>query len=94
MTFDNNVATKFPKLAPKGPSGELFLANERAKGTFDVNELAKFMYTEEWLQKMHKVLEVMESEPAFDKTNRYYMSRKDKISTSLWKDKRIIEVAK
>ncbi|KAF1804057.1 acyl-CoA dehydrogenase/oxidase C-terminal [Mucor lusitanicus] len=94
MTFDNNVATKFPKLAPKGPSGELFLANERAKGTFDVNELAKFMYTEEWLQKMHKVLEVMESEPAFDKTNRYYMSRKDKISTSLWKDKRLIEVAK
>ncbi|KAL7332062.1 hypothetical protein PS15p_204163 [Mucor circinelloides] len=94
MTFDNNVATKFPKLAPKGPSGELFLANERAKGTFDVNELAKFMYTEEWLQKMHKVLEVMESEPAFDKTNRYYMSRKDKISSSLWKDKRLIEVAK
>ncbi|GAN05440.1 acyloxidase [Mucor ambiguus] len=94
MTFDNNVATKFPKLAPKGPSGELFLANERAKGTFDVNELAKFMYTEEWLQKMHKVLEVMESEPAFDKTNRYYMSRKDKISTSLWKDKRLIEVVK
>ncbi|KAG1121911.1 hypothetical protein G6F42_011973 [Rhizopus arrhizus] len=94
MTFDNNVATKFPKLAPKGPSGELFLANERAKGTFDVNELAKFMYTEEWLQKMHKVLEVMESEPAFDKTNRYYLSRKDKISSSLWKDKRLIEVAK
>ncbi|KAG2207649.1 hypothetical protein INT46_005060 [Mucor plumbeus] len=94
MTFDNNVPTKFPKLAPKGPSGELFLANERAKGTFDVNELAKFMYTEEWLQKMYKVLEVMESEPAFDKTNRYYLSRKDKISSSLWKDKRLIEVVK
>lgn len=94
MTFDNNVPTKFPKLAPKGPSGELFLANERAKGTFDVNELAKFMYTEEWLQKMYKVLEVMESEPAFDKTNRYYLSREDKISSSLWKDKRLIEVVK
>ncbi|CEP07812.1 hypothetical protein [Parasitella parasitica] len=94
MTFDNNVPTKFPKLAPKGPSGGLFLANERAKGTFDVNELSKFMYTEEWLQKMHKVLEIMESEPAFDKTNRYYLSRKDKISASLWKDKRLIEVVK
>jgi acyl-CoA oxidase len=43
---------------------------------------------------MNKVLEVMESEPAFDKTDRYFMSRKDKISTSLWKDKRLIEVAK
>ncbi|KAI8342207.1 acyl-CoA dehydrogenase/oxidase C-terminal [Choanephora cucurbitarum] len=94
MTFDNNVPTKFPNLAPKGPSGELFLANERAKGSFDVNELSKFMYTEEWLQKMNKVLEVLESEPAFDKTHRYYMNRKEKISSSLWKDRRIIEVAK
>lgn len=92
MSFDNNVATKFPKLAPKGPSGDLLLANERAKGTFDVNELAKFMYTEEWLQRMHKVLAVLESEPAFDKTDRYYLSRKDKIASSLWKDKRLIEL--
>jgi acyl-CoA oxidase len=94
MSFDNNVPTKFPNLPPKGPSGELFLANERAKGTFDVNELSKFMYSEEWLQKMNKVLEVLESEPAFDKTNRYFMSRKDKIASSLWKDKRLVEVVK
>lgn len=94
MSFDNSVSTKFPKLAPKGPSGDLFLANERAKGTFDVNELSKFMYTEEWLQRMNKVLEVLESEPAFDKTNRYYESRKDKVASSLWKDKRLIEVVK
>jgi acyl-CoA oxidase len=94
MSFDNNVPTKFPKLAPKGPSGELFLANERAKGTFDVNELSKFMYTEEWLQRMNKVLEVMENDPAFDKTDRYYLSRKDKIANSLYKDKRLIEVVK
>jgi acyl-CoA oxidase len=94
MTFDNNVPTKFPALAPKGPSGELLLATERAKGSFNVQELSKLMYTEEWLNKMNKVLEVMESEPAFDKTDRYFMSRKDKISTSLWKDKRLIEVAK
>ncbi|EIE85424.1 hypothetical protein G6F46_009406 [Rhizopus delemar] len=94
MSFDNNVATKFPNLAPKGPSGELFLANERAKATFDVEELSKFMYTEGQLQKINKVLQVLESDPAFDKTNRYYESREDKITTSLWKDRRLIEVAK
>ncbi|KAI9274257.1 acyl-CoA dehydrogenase/oxidase C-terminal [Sporodiniella umbellata] len=93
MSFDNNVPTKFPQLAPKEPSGELFLANERAKSTFDVNELSKFMYTEKWLQKMNRVLQVLESEPAFDKKGRYYQSREDKVNTSLWKDKRIIEVA-
>ncbi|CAO3699738.1 hypothetical protein G6F70_005764 [Rhizopus microsporus] len=92
--MDNNVATKFPKLAPKGPSGELLLANERAKGTFDVEELSKYMYSEEWLQKMSKVLQVLETEPAFDKTNRYYQTRKEKITTSLWKEKRLIEIAR
>lgn len=94
ILMDNNVATKFPKLAPKGPSGELLLANERAKGTFDVEELSKYMYSEEWLQKMSKVLQVLETEPAFDKTNRYYQTRKEKITTSLWKEKRLIEIAR
>lgn len=94
MSFDNNVATKFPKLAPKGPSGELLLASERAKGSFNVNELSKFMYTEDWLQRMYKVLEVLENEPAFDKSDRYYLSREDKITSSLWKDKRIVELVR
>lgn len=94
MSFNNNVATKFPNLAPKGPSGELLLASERAKGSFDVNELSKFMYTEEWLQKMYKVLEVLENEPAFDKTDRYYQSREEKLSSCLWKDRRIVELAR
>ncbi|KAI8986401.1 acyl-CoA dehydrogenase/oxidase C-terminal [Pilobolus umbonatus] len=94
MALDNNTPTKFPKLAPKGPSGELLLANERAKASFDVDKLSKFMYTESWLIKMNKVLEVLENEPAFDKTNRYYMSRKEKISTSLWKDRRLFEIVR
>ncbi|KAG1463727.1 hypothetical protein G6F56_005220 [Rhizopus delemar] len=93
MSFDNNVPTKFPQLEPKGPSGDLFLANERAKGTFDVEELSKFMYTEEWLQKMNKVLQVLESDPAFDKTSRYYQNREEKVTSSLWKDRRLIQVA-
>ncbi|KAG2194869.1 hypothetical protein INT47_002663 [Mucor saturninus] len=94
MSFDNNVATKFPKLAPKSPSGELLLASERAQGSFDVNELSKFMYTDDWLQRMYKVLAVLENEPAFDKTDRYYLSRKDKITSSLWKDSRLVELVK
>lgn len=94
MSFDNNVPTKFPKLAPKSPSGELLLASERAQGSFDVNELSKFMYTDDWLQRMYKVLAVLENEPAFDKTDRYYLSRKDKITSSLWKDNRLVELVK
>jgi acyl-CoA oxidase len=94
MTFDNNVATKFPNLKPRGPGGEALLAAERAKTSFDVKALSKFMYTEEWLNKMNYVLEIIENEPAFDKTSRYYQSRPDKIATGLWKDKRMAELAK
>ncbi|KAI8391735.1 acyl-CoA dehydrogenase/oxidase C-terminal [Radiomyces spectabilis] len=92
MSFDNNVPTKFPALAPKAPSGDLLLAHERAKAQFNVDELSKFMYTEEWLNKMHKVLKVLETEPAFDKTNRYYESRQQRVGSAYMKDKRLIEL--
>lgn len=94
MTFDNNVPTKFPKISPRGPSGELLLASERAKASFDVDRLTRFMYTEEWLDKMDKVLKVMESEPAFDKSRRYFMGREEKIKVALLKDKRFLEIVK
>ncbi|KAI8343434.1 acyl-CoA dehydrogenase/oxidase C-terminal [Chlamydoabsidia padenii] len=93
-SFDNNVPTKFPKLEPRGPAGELLLAQERAKASFDVNELSKFMYGEEWLAKMNKVLDVISNEPAFDKTGRYYESRKDRIANGFKKDKRLVELVK
>lgn len=94
MTFDNNVPTKFPDLQPRGPGGEALLAAERAKASFDVQTLSKYMYTEEWLTKMNRVLQVVENDPAFDKSKRYYQSRNEKIKTGLWKDKRMIELAK
>lgn len=94
MSFNNNVATKFPNLKPRGPGGEALLNAERAKTSFDIKELSKFMYTEEWLTKMNNVLQVITTDPAFDKSNRYYQSRTDKISTGLWKDKRMIELAR
>ncbi|KAI9313438.1 acyl-CoA dehydrogenase/oxidase C-terminal [Dichotomocladium elegans] len=93
-SFNNKVATRFPALPPAGPDGDLLLASERAKGTFDVKELSKFMYTEEYLDKMNKVLEVIESEPAFDKSGRYFQDRHEKITSSLWKEKRLIELTK
>jgi acyl-CoA oxidase len=93
MATNNNIPTKFPNLKPRGPGGEALLAAERAKTTFDVNALSKFMYSQEWLDKMNNVLQIVENEPAFDKTNRYYQGRPEKIATGLWKDKRMAELA-
>jgi acyl-CoA oxidase len=93
-TFNNNVPTKFPKLAPKGPAGELVLAAERAKASFDPQDLTKFMYDEEWLQRLNRILNIIENEPAFDKSERYFLGRTDKVNQAYWKDKRTVELAK
>lgn len=92
--MDNNTPTRFPDLKPRGPGGDLLLAAERAKASFDVNELSKFMYTQEWLDKMNKVLAVIENEPAFDKSDRYHQSRKEKIQRGLEKDKRLFDLSR
>ncbi|RCH98271.1 hypothetical protein CU097_012978 [Rhizopus azygosporus] len=92
--FNNNIATKFPDLKPRAPSGEALLETERAKTSFDVKALSKFMYTEEWLDRMYKILNIIENDPAFDKTKRYYESRSEKIKSSLWKDRRMTELAR
>ncbi|KAG0171397.1 hypothetical protein DFQ28_001063 [Apophysomyces sp. BC1034] len=94
MSFNNNIPTTFPNVPPRGPSGDLLLAAERAKASFDVQKLSEFMYTRDWLDKMNKVLAVLESEPAFDKSDRYYQSREAKIAGGLRKDKRLVELLK
>ncbi|KAG2177304.1 hypothetical protein INT43_007961 [Umbelopsis isabellina] len=93
-TFNNNVPTKFPKLAPRGPAGDLVLAAERAKASFDPQDLTKFMYDEEWLQRLNRILNIIENEPAFDKSERYFLGRTDKVNQAYWKDKRTVELAK
>lgn len=90
----NNQPVKFPDLKPKGPPGSKVLADERAKASFDVAALTKFMYGEEWLQSLERVLPVLESDPAFDKSKRYFQSRQGRIRHAYDKDKRIIELAK
>ncbi|KAI9259492.1 acyl-CoA dehydrogenase/oxidase C-terminal [Phascolomyces articulosus] len=91
---NDNAPIQFPNIPPKGPNGDLLLAAERAKATFDVKSLTKIMYTEQYLKKMDKVLDVLENDPAFDKSDRYHHSRPEKIAASLWKDKRLIELTK
>jgi acyl-CoA oxidase len=94
MTFDNNVPTKFPNLKPGGPGGEALLEAERAKASFDVKALSNYMYTEEWLEQMNRVLQVVENDPAFDKSERYYRSRNQHVTAGLRKDKRMVELAR
>ncbi|KAI8145925.1 acyl-CoA dehydrogenase/oxidase [Fennellomyces sp. T-0311] len=92
--FNNKVPTKFPKgLKPKSPSGSDLLQAERAKATFNVDSLSKFVYGQDYLERLNRITRVLESEPAFEKTQRYYQSRPEKLAHAYEKDKRAVELA-
>ncbi|KAI9499269.1 acyl-CoA dehydrogenase/oxidase C-terminal [Zychaea mexicana] len=92
--FKNNVPVRFPDLPPKSPSGADLIQVERAKATFDVKALSKFLNGEEWLSKLEKIVPILESEPVFDKTQRYFQGRDAKIRNAWEKDKRHLELAR
>ncbi|KAI8142051.1 acyl-CoA dehydrogenase/oxidase [Fennellomyces sp. T-0311] len=91
-TFNNNTPIKFPNLEPRAPLGQDLIQAERAKASFDVKAMSKFLYSEEWLAKLDKVLKVMETDPAFDKTQRYFQGRAERIRDAYAKDKRLLEI--
>lgn len=93
-SINNQEPVKFPDLEPKGPPGSKVLEQERAKASFDVDALTKFMYGEQWLQSLERVLPVLETDPAFDKSKRYFQNRQERIHHAYDKDKRIIELAR
>ncbi|KAG2226088.1 hypothetical protein INT45_011705 [Circinella minor] len=92
-TFDNNVPTKFPNLQPKAPNGTDLLQIERSKASFDVNTLSKFSYGEEFLNRKEKILRIIESDPAFEKSQRFFQSRHERMTHAYEKDKRTIELS-
>lgn len=90
----NNQPTRFPLLAPKSPSGAELLAAERKKASFNVDAMTQLIYPDGWLDRMNKVLAVIEKEPAFDKTMRYYQNRYESMRQAYAKEKRVRQLAK
>jgi acyl-CoA oxidase len=83
---------QFPKLPVPGPNGPEILARERAKATFDSDELARYIHGNEYLERQERLLKVLESEPLFDKSNVYFQGRDAKFRSSMAKAKRMIQV--
>jgi acyl-CoA oxidase len=83
---------KFPDLAVPSPSGTEILARERSKATFDSDELAKYIHGDEYLERQDRLLNILENEPLFDKSNVYYQGRDEKFRASMAKAKRMIQV--
>lgn len=83
---------KFPDLPVPRPNGSEILTRERSKATFDSEELARYIHGDEYLERQDRLLEILESEPLFDKSGVYYQGRDEKFRASMAKAKRMIQV--
>jgi acyl-CoA oxidase len=86
------IQIKFPELPVPAPSGSEILRRERAKATFDSDQLATYIHGSEYLERQGRLLQILENEPLFDKSNVYYQGRDAKFRESMAKAKRMIQV--
>ncbi|TDZ16518.1 Peroxisomal acyl-coenzyme A oxidase 1 [Colletotrichum orbiculare MAFF 240422] len=82
------------KLQPSGPQGTELLAQERAKSSLNVDQLATFMFTNEALERNERILNILKREPVFDKTQNYFRGRSTRIEASLARGKRLFQLTK
>ncbi|KAF9429728.1 hypothetical protein BGZ94_009698 [Podila epigama] len=87
-------ALRFPNLPPSEPQGCDLLAQERAKTTFSVHDLSTFLYGELYLERQERLLALLENEPAFNKSERYFKGRSERFADALRKDHALVKLSK
>ncbi|KAI0995154.1 Peroxisomal acyl-coenzyme A oxidase 1 [Podosphaera aphanis] len=75
------------KLKPSSPQGSELLKIERDKSNVSIEKLSKFLFTTEILDRRQKILEVLQSEKIFDKSQNYFDGRVDRFKTALARSK-------
>ncbi|KAF9336897.1 hypothetical protein BG006_007005 [Podila minutissima] len=86
-------ALRFPHLPPSEPQGCDLLTQERSKTTFGVHDLSTFLYGELYLERQERLLALLENEPAFNKSNRYFKGRTERIAGALRKDHALVKLS-
>ncbi|EXJ59288.1 acyl-CoA oxidase [Cladophialophora yegresii CBS 114405] len=76
-------------LKPSGPQGSELLQQERAKSSLNVDQLADFMFTREILQRNERILNILQADPVFDKSQNYFRGRTSRIEAALARGKRL-----
>ncbi|GAA5942284.1 hypothetical protein JCM1841_002805 [Sporobolomyces salmonicolor] len=79
---------------PVGTPGTRLLEIERSKASFCPDDLKEFLYGKEYLERVNRILPVLENDPAFDKSQIHYMDRGDKFRHGLAKEKRLVQVSR
>jgi len=80
-------------LKPSGPQGSEILRQERSKSSLDVDQLADFMFTKKVLEQNQRILEILEAEQVFEKSQNYFRGRNERIQAALARGKRLRQLS-
>ncbi|KAG0150496.1 hypothetical protein CROQUDRAFT_38258 [Cronartium quercuum f. sp. fusiforme G11] len=81
-------------LKPSGTASTKLLEIERNRASFSSESLKVYLYGKDYLNRMNKLLNIIQQEEAFDKTRLNYQGRNEKFRHSLRKDKRFVQLSK
>lgn len=76
-------------LKPSAPQGSQLIEAEREKSNIHVEKLSNFLFTKEVLERQQRILEILQADKVFDKSNNYFDGRVDRFKTSLARAKRL-----
>ena len=81
------------KLTPSGPQGTELLKQERAQSNVPVEKLSEFLFTKEVLARQDRILNILENEKVFDKSQNYFAGREARFVTALSRQKRLQQLS-
>ena len=77
------------QLKPSGPQGSDLLEQERAKSNLPVEKLSNLLFTKEVLERRVRLLNILQAEKVFDKSQNYVQGRVEKFPVALARAKRL-----
>ncbi len=76
-------------LKPSAPQGTDLIKAEREKSNISVDKLSTFLFTKDVLDRQERILNILQAEKVFDKSQNYFDGRVDKFKTALARAKRL-----
>ncbi|KAI9734846.1 MAG: fatty-acyl coenzyme A oxidase [Cirrosporium novae-zelandiae] len=76
-------------LTPADPQGSELLQKEREQSNVSVDKLSEFLFTKPILERQERILQVLQSEKIFDKSQNYFSGRVDRFKTALARAKQL-----
>lgn len=81
------------QLKPSGVSGSDLLLQERNRSSLSIDQLTEFIYGKETLERRQRILQVLEAEPVFDKSQNVFTGRVQRYERALARAKQLRRLA-